>query len=448
MTPPDAPGRSIAKVLDDVEEALSEGLLPPYIFNDPEIYALEKRRIFLKCWLFVGHESEIPSPGDYALRYLGEDPFIFARDENGTIRVMLNMCRHRGTQVCRAEQGNTSHFRCPYHGWSYRNDGRLVGVPAARDTAAGLDREAWGLVPAPHVASYHGLVFASLDPDAEPFESYLAEMKYYLDILFELNDDLEVVGPPNRWILDANWKIGAENFGIDDYHLIYLHKSMYEMNAIPGSTSEMIRGQHISTANGHAMGARFELGEEAFWDFPDEVTRRYDLGRLDEVQQALARGAHDYVGNIFPNTSFLVINLEQPGVTTEPVTCVNLKVWQPRGQDRMELWNWTLVPRSASEEFRRSSHRVAVATFSSAAGLFEQDDTEPFSTITRNAGSAFVRQAGIRFNYQSGLTIGSAIPMADWPGPGTVYSHRFEEGCQRAGYAHWLRLMRHDRSDG
>jgi nitrite reductase/ring-hydroxylating ferredoxin subunit len=435
-------------ILDEVEEALREGLLPPRIFNDPEVYDLEKERIFLKCWLFVGHESEIPQPGDYVLRYLGEDPFIMVRDEAGTVRVLLNMCRHRGTQVCRAEQGNTAHFRCPYHGWSYRNDGRLVGIPQARDTAQGLDRTAWGLVSAPQVATYHRLVFACLDPDAEPFESYLAEMKFYLDLLFELNDDFIVTGPPNRWILDANWKIGAENFGIDDYHLIYLHKSMYEMHAIPGTAGKMIRGQHIATRNGHAMGARFELGEEGFWDFPEEVTRRYDLSQLDDVQRLLARGAHDYVGNIFPNTSFLVISLEQPGVSEQPVTFVNLKVWQPRGADRMELWNWTLVPQHASHEYREEAHRVAVATFSSAAGLFEQDDTEPFSTITRAARSPFVRRQGIRFNYQSGMRVGTARPLDDWPGPGTVYSHRFEEGCQRAGYEQWLRLMRHGDGDG
>jgi phenylpropionate dioxygenase-like ring-hydroxylating dioxygenase large terminal subunit len=430
------------KLLDEVERSLAEGLLPPQVFNDPEVYALEKERIFLKCWLFVGHESEIPQPGDYVLRYLGEDPFILARDELGEIRVMLNMCRHRGTQVCRAEVGNTSHFRCPYHGWSYRNDGRLVGVPQARDTAQGLDKEEWGLVPAPHVANYHGLIFASLDPDAEPFEDYLAEMKFYLDIFFKLNDDLEVIGPPNRWVLDANWKIASENFGIDDYHLIYLHKSMYDMGAMTGTLSEMIRGQHISTRNGHAMGASFESSEDSFWEFPDEVVARYDLDQLDEVEAKLARGAHDYVGNIFPNTSFLIITLNQPGVTEQPVTLVNLKVWQPRGHDRMELWNWTLVPKGASDEFKRASHEVAVATFSSAAGLFEQDDTEPFTTITSNAGSAFVRQAGVRLNYQSGMSIGTALPMDDWPGPGTVYSHRFEEGCQRAGYAQWLKLMK------
>jgi Ring hydroxylating alpha subunit (catalytic domain) len=219
------------------------------------------------------------------------------------------------------------------------------------------------------------------------------------------------------------------------------------MEALPGTTVGRIRGQHIATRNGHAMGARFELGEESFWEFPEEVTVRYDLDRLDKVQQSLARCAHDYVGNIYPNTSFLVITLQQPGVTEEPVTLVNLKVWQPRGHDRMELWNWTLVPRSASEDFRRISHQVAVATFSSAAGLFEQDDTEPFSTITRNAGSAFVQQAGIQLNYQSGMSIGSATPFDDWPGPGTVYSHRFEEGCQRAGYAQWLKLMKRGEPD-
>ncbi|MFK4985568.1 Rieske 2Fe-2S domain-containing protein, partial [Klebsiella pneumoniae] len=88
---------------------------------DAEIFARERKNLFSRAWLFVGHESEIPQAGDYVVRRILDDSFIIVRDEKGEIRAHFNMCLHRGMQVCRAEMGNASHFRCPYHGWSYRN---------------------------------------------------------------------------------------------------------------------------------------------------------------------------------------------------------------------------------------------------------------------------------------------------------------------------------------
>src|SRR5262249_24800044 len=147
---------SIASLLADMGESLAAGLVPARIFNDPELHELELRRVFGRAWLFVGHESEIPHRGDYCLRYLGRDPFIFVRDEGGQVRVLFDGCRHRGTLVCRAERGNASHFRCSYHGWTYKNTGELVGMPKAREAYKGLDKSEWGLIPAPQVETVHG----------------------------------------------------------------------------------------------------------------------------------------------------------------------------------------------------------------------------------------------------------------------------------------------------
>ena len=92
--------------------------------------------------------------------------------------MLLNVCRHKGMQVCRAETGTASHFRCPYHAWTYGSDGRLVGVPFHEEAyggAAGFDKAAHSLLSPPHVASYRGLVFANLDPEALPLEGALGD---------------------------------------------------------------------------------------------------------------------------------------------------------------------------------------------------------------------------------------------------------------------------------
>jgi len=139
--------------LRSVASELDRGVLPARVFNDPEIHALELERVFARGWVFLGHETEIPAPGDYALRFIGEDQFILVRDEAGIIRVLLNNCAHRGSLVCRAERGNTSHFRCPYHAWVYKNSGEWVGAPLKRRAYQALDAKQWGLQAAPHVES-------------------------------------------------------------------------------------------------------------------------------------------------------------------------------------------------------------------------------------------------------------------------------------------------------
>ena len=160
-------GPQLESVLADVRR----GMIPAHVYGDPEIFALERMRLFARSWVFLAHESEIPDPGDYVVRRVLADSFIVARDESGAVRVMFNMCLHRGMQVCRAEMGNASHFRCPYHAWTYRNDGRLAGLPFHAEAYGGEDgfpRQDQALLPAPSMDIHNGLIFISLDPDAPP----------------------------------------------------------------------------------------------------------------------------------------------------------------------------------------------------------------------------------------------------------------------------------------
>src|SRR3977135_3030274 len=95
------------------------------------VLADEMTRIFAKCWIYVGHASELKRPNDFVSRRVAGRPVIFCRDASGTVRCHLNPCRHRGAKVCREREGNAKRFFCVYHGWSYGSDGKLVGVPGA-----------------------------------------------------------------------------------------------------------------------------------------------------------------------------------------------------------------------------------------------------------------------------------------------------------------------------
>lgn len=113
------------EVLEEIVRP-DEGLISRRIFSDPEIYELEIERIFGKAWFFLGHESEIPNPGDLVSRPCGMDAAILIRDDEGIVRAFLNSCRHRGMRICRTDRANVTFLRCPYHGWAYRNNGELL----------------------------------------------------------------------------------------------------------------------------------------------------------------------------------------------------------------------------------------------------------------------------------------------------------------------------------
>src|SRR3954470_18734682 len=101
------------------------------LYADPAIFELEMARIFGRAWLVLGHESQLPRPGDYFTTRMGREPVIVVRDERQQIRVLVNRCAHRGAMVCAEGRGNTERFVCPYHGWSYDCAGALKAVPFA-----------------------------------------------------------------------------------------------------------------------------------------------------------------------------------------------------------------------------------------------------------------------------------------------------------------------------
>jgi phenylpropionate dioxygenase-like ring-hydroxylating dioxygenase large terminal subunit len=433
----------VQRLLQDMEGDLERGVLPFVLFNDPEIYQLELQRIFGRCWVFLGHESEIPSPGDYVVRYIGQDHWILVRDEEGQIRCLFDSCRHRGTQICRADKGNASHFRCPYHAWTYKNTGELVGIPNKAQAFKLLDEQEWGLYQVPHLGTHRGLMFASLDPDAVSLDEYLGDFRWYLDMQLALcPDGMEVVGDPHRWRFDGDWKSAAENFAGDSYYTQSLHRSILEVGLIPGDTLRSGRADdvHVDCSGHQSSIRRTGSTEPLFFGYPSEVSAAFKPGILSEEQFEVARGSVVHVGNVFPNLSYI----HMPGMddpAKPPAGYLSFRQWQPRGPGKVEAWSWVLVPRSAPEEYKRRAQKVAVATFS-PSGNFEQDDTTVWPSIARAAGSVFVRQAGAKLNYQMGMDgMGDAKPHASWPGPGLVYDSNLEDGVQRALYRHWLRWM-------
>src|SRR5512133_922787 len=140
--------------------------LPARLYRDPEVVELEQRRIFERNWQLAAHVSSLPEPGSYVTASAGTQPVLVIREEEGTLHAFRNVCRHRGSRLLSGSGECGKAIRCRYHGWTYRLDGDLIGVPEAR-SIPGLDKSALGLFPA-RVETLAGLIFVNLDIHAQP----------------------------------------------------------------------------------------------------------------------------------------------------------------------------------------------------------------------------------------------------------------------------------------
>jgi phenylpropionate dioxygenase-like ring-hydroxylating dioxygenase large terminal subunit len=427
-------GHSRENDVTDLTETLAHvrrGLLPAHIYNDSEVFAAERDRLFSRAWLFVAHESEVPDVGDYVVRRVGDNSFIVTRTAEGDVRAMFNMCLHRGMQVCRAEQGNASHFRCPYHGWSYRNDGRLAGLPFHREAYggdAGFVRERQSLLQAPRIDAYNGFVFVSLDPDAPSLRDFLGDFTFYLDFYSRQSASGPEVHGPQRWRIKANWKIGAENFAGDMYHTPHTHASVVEIGLFREPKAEK-RKDGCTYWAGRGGGTTYKLPPGSLEErlryigYPDEMIGRMKQQWSQEQLDVIGRdGFMISAASVFPNLS-LVHNWPKVADGDDVLPFISLRQWQPIGPDETEVLSWFLVDKEAPEEFKQLSYKAYLMCFGSS-GMFEQDDVENWVSLTATAGGSMARN--LLLNGRMGLLlddtpVAPALRPDQFAGPGVAH---------------------------
>ncbi|HUK64969.1 MAG TPA: aromatic ring-hydroxylating dioxygenase subunit alpha, partial [Dongiaceae bacterium] len=182
--------------------------LPGEFYTAPGVLAEEKQRILARSWSCVGRASRLAEPGDYFLRSLADESIIVVRDRQGAVRAFFNVCRHRGTRICREESGRFAEtIQCPYHAWTYGTDGRLVGAPHMQDVE-GFDKASYPLHSAA-IAEWEGFLFVNLAEEPEPFPRVWGAMSGRL-ARFGLSELR--VGHQVSYDVRANWKLVFQNY--------------------------------------------------------------------------------------------------------------------------------------------------------------------------------------------------------------------------------------------
>ena len=199
------------------------------IYTDPDIFQLELDRIWRSGWVYVGHTSEVPQPNDYVMKSIGPEPILMTRDREGRIHLLHNRCPHRGNRVCMTDKGQARSFTCPYHGWTFGNDGTLKGYPFPSGYE-GVDRKDLGLGRVARVGVYKGFVFGSLAAEGITLEEHLGPAQGAIDALC-LNSpegEVEITAGFLKHKVRANWKFLVEN-ETDGYHPSFVHASIFQV---------------------------------------------------------------------------------------------------------------------------------------------------------------------------------------------------------------------------
>ncbi len=404
------------------------------VYTDPQIFEIEMEKIFGRTWVFVGHESLVPNFGDYYCTTLGRQPIVLSRDEAGKLHVLYNRCGHRGAKVLSKERGNQRIFTCMYHGWGFRPDGKLAGVPMRGDFPEGvLDDPVFGMAPLPRFESYRGFVFACLAPNVMPLKDYLGEAIRGIDEMVDRAPDGEVQfwAGCHRYIYKGNWKLQMDNMA-DTYHPAACHGSTVGPD---GRQFQRRAGAEGGAApffapNGEAivsqLGVRgFPNGhssEQSLFDKEQrggviEEYRALMVSRFGEERTAEIMKNRRHSLTLFPTTDILIAQTSVRIVKPLAVDLTEVEIWPVRLKGAPEVISTDLV------KFVNITH--------SASSFIQTDDLEAFERC----------QEGLKTQGADWVLIARGVGAEIDEGKGVLLGPRSSEVGMRAKHNMWRDLM-------
>jgi p-cumate 2,3-dioxygenase alpha subunit len=356
--------------------------------TSPEVFQQELERIFAHSWLYVGHESEIPNPGDYVRRSVAARPVFMVRGvKSGEVNVFHNTCTHRGAAVCRRDRGNSKVFQCFYHAWTFDSEGSLVGVPGRDAYGDDLDMGALGLARVARTESYRGFVFASFDADVVDLVTYLAGAREYLDLVIDgAEGDLQIVRGTQEYGMQANWKLLVEN-SIDGYHAASTHDTYFKYLVSLGTDLSVgVTGKTRDLGNGHAV-----LEYLAPWGRPtakwEPLFGEAARGEIAALRARIAeRFGEERAHRICDLNRNLLI---YPNLIVNDIMAVTVRTFMPTSPTGVDITAWEAAPGAELPEVRQR-RLDSFLTFLGPGGFATPDDIEALESCQQGFASGGV----------------------------------------------------------
>jgi benzoate/toluate 1,2-dioxygenase alpha subunit len=379
------------QTLDDFlveDKAKGDYRLNRAAFTDPELFELEMKHIFEGNWIYLAHESQIPNNNDYYTTHMGRQPVFIARNRQGELNAFINACSHRGAQLCRHKRGNKATYTCPFHGWTFNNNGKLLKVkdPEEAGYPECFNKEgSHDLKKVARFESYKGFLFGSLNPDVAPLTEFLGEAGKIIDMIVNQSPEgLEVLRGSSTYTFNGNWKLQAEN-GADGYHVSAVH---WNYAATTNHRKQAEAGDNIRAMDAGKWGKQgggfyaFENGHLLLWTKWANPEDRPNYPRREEFAGQFGGPMADWMIErsrnlcLYPN----VYLMDQFGS--------QIRVLRPISVDKTETTIYCIAPKGESAEARARRIRQ-YEDFFNVSGMATPDDLEEFRACQAGyAGSA------------------------------------------------------------
>lgn len=332
-------------------------------YASQEVFEREKERIFNKCWLYLGHESEIPNKGDFIVRTVIGRNIIFQHTRKGELAAFYNVCTHRGAAVCWDKKGNTKVHSCRYHGWVFDTEGKLKSVNANSGYPEDMNADGHLDLPQVRLESYAGLYFVNFNGDkAISLYDYLGERaRDLLDSITaqSLTNEMEILPGEHVYSINANYKLLAEN-SIDGYHARPVHQSYLEFLADKHTDSQ---GANVmqTMANYHETGGTHAIGNGhgmlssniptgrpvAYWleEWGPEIKKEIDETRA-RLTETHGKEKADYICDMQKNALIF------PNLVINDILSLTVRVIEPTSPTTLKVNAWSMAPKGESDALK------------------------------------------------------------------------------------------------
>lgn len=417
------------------------------VYTDASVFDAEMERVYGRAWLYIAHESQVLSPGDFVTAHIGNRPVIVARHTDGEIYAFANRCTHRGMKVCAARRGAKKRFICPYHGWAFSTDGTLIGIPHGKGYNGKLDPNdpALALDGVARIENYRGFIFASGAADGPSLVEYLGPMTRAIDNTVDRapGGEIEIAGGGFRQKYAGNWKLHMENAN-DLMHASIVHASsvdaaqsvaddtpdgaedhalqMFKGNGLPLAAMDEVEIHGFSRGHSY-MGGFYKEGPITQATDDDPVVSAYRAAMIEAYGENRAEdimGWDTFNHLIYPN---LILNPKHQ----------QMRLLQPVSVDCTIVHSACFRLKGAPEEMYQRSVRF-LSALNSPASQITTDDIAMFNNIQTALGNADTEWVDLSRGH------GNDLPHDDGGHVGEVGT---SELPLRAQYTAWRELMSH-----